>query len=278
MEFRFLFVAAAGFLAQGLFGELQAEELPRWELGIGVGGLYLSDYRGANERHGYLLPLPYGVYRGDKVSVDREGLRGKVFGSERVTLLLSVTGDLPVNSDKNQARAGMPDLDPTIEVGPSLEIQLWKGQAKQRLSLNLPLRTVIATDLSHFKNIGWVFAPHFDLKLPVFGTHDDSFIQFTSGPLYAGKKYHDYYYAVDPVFRTAERDVYAARGGYSGSYFTVGISWRLGDIWLGGFAGYDDLSGAVFADSPLVKDKKSLIVGGGIAYIFAKSQYKTNVP
>jgi len=277
MEFRFLFVAA-GFLVPGLFGELQAEELPRWELGIGVGGLYMSDYRGANERHGYLLPLPYVVYRGDTVTVDREGVRNKVLGSERVRLFLSVTAGLPVNSGKNQARTGMPNLDPTIEMGPSLEIQLWEGQAKERFSLELPLRAAVATDLAHFKNIGWVFAPHFDLKLPVFGSNDNGYVEFTLGPLYASNKYHDYYYAVDPVFKTAERDAYDARAGYSGSRFSVGFSRQVGDIWFGAFARYDDLSGAVFADSPLVKDKKSLMIGAGMAYIFAKSKREKGAP
>lgn len=277
MGFRFLFVAAA-VLAQGILDKLQAEELPRWELGVGLGGLYMPDYRGANERHGYLLPLPYVVYRGDKVTVDREGIRNKVLGREQVKLFISVTAGIPVRSDKNQARAGMPDLDPTIEIGPSLEIQLWEGQTKEQLTLALPLRAAVATNLSHFNGIGSVFAPHLELKLPIFGAKDGGVLYFTLGPLYASNKYHDYYYAVDPVFKTAERDAYDARAGYSGSRLTVGISRRVGDIWLGVFARYDDLSGTVFADSPLVKDKKSLMVGGGIAYIFAKSKREKDLP
>jgi outer membrane scaffolding protein for murein synthesis (MipA/OmpV family) len=277
MGFRFLFVAAA-VLAQGILDKLQAEELPRWELGVGLGGLYMPDYRGANERHGYLLPLPYAVYRGDKVTVDREGMRNKVLGLEQVKLFISVTAGILVHSDKNQARAGMSDLDPTFEIGPSLEIQLWEGQTKEQLTLALPLRAAVATNLSHFKNIGWVFAPHLDLKLPVFGAKDNGILDFTLGPLYASNKYHDYYYAVGPVFKTAARDAYDARAGYSGSRLTVGISRRVGDIWMGAFARYDDLSGTVFADSPLIKDKKSLMVGGGIAYIFAKSKRETNAP
>src|SRR5713226_9221439 len=163
---RFLFVAAA-LLTQGTLDKLQAEELPLWEVGIGLGGLDIPDYRGANERHGYLLPLPYVVYRGDKVTIDREGVRNKVLGLERAQLFLSANIGLPVNSGKNQARAGMPDLDPTFKIDPSLKIQVWEGQKKDQLSLNLPLRAAVATNLSHFKNIGWVFAPHLDLKLPV---------------------------------------------------------------------------------------------------------------
>jgi MipA family protein len=277
MGFRFLLVVAA-LLAQGILDKLQAEELPRWELGVGLGGLYLPDYRGANERHGYLLPFPYLIYRGDKVTIDREGMSTKVLGLEHVKLLISVTAGIPVHSGKNQARTGMPDLDPTIEIGPSLEIQLWEGQTKEQVILALPLRAAVATNLSHFNGVGWVFAPHLELKLPIFAAKDDGVLEFSLGPLYGSNKYHDYYYAVDPAFKIAERDAYDARAGYSGSRFTVSFSRRVGDIWLGAFARYDDLSGAVFADSPLVKDKKSLMVGGGIAYIFAKSEREKNAP
>ncbi len=277
MGLRFLVIVSALF-AQGILGGLHAEELPRWELGVGLGGLSMPDYRGADERHAYFLPLPYVIYRGDRVSIDREGVRNKVLGLDRVKLFLSITAGIPVHSDRNQAREGMPDLDPTLEIGPSLEMDLWEGRGKEKLSLGLPLRAAIATNLAHFRNVGWVFAPNLDLKLPIFGPDEDGVLDFSLGPLYASNKYHDYYYAVDREFATAERPAYDAHGGYSGSRFTIGLSRRVGDIWFGAFARYDDLSGAVFADSPLVKDKRSLMLGGGIAYIFAKSKVEGAPP
>jgi hypothetical protein len=41
-----------------------AELLPLWEVGAGVGVLNLPDYRGAESRSNYVLPVPYFIYRG----------------------------------------------------------------------------------------------------------------------------------------------------------------------------------------------------------------------
>ena len=43
-------------------------------------------------------------------------------------------------------------------------------------------------------------------------------------------------------------------------------------FWVGAFARYDNLSGAAFVDSPLVKDKESFMVGIGVAWILMESK------
>jgi len=55
---------------------VRAGELPRWELGLGLAGLSIPDYRGSDEQRGYLLPLPYVQYRGEIFQIDREGAHG----------------------------------------------------------------------------------------------------------------------------------------------------------------------------------------------------------
>ena len=55
-------------------------EKPLWELGLGVGGLYLPDYRGSDQSQGYLAPLPVLVYRGTWFKSDREGTRAMLAG------------------------------------------------------------------------------------------------------------------------------------------------------------------------------------------------------
>src|ERR1700687_5860871 len=95
------------------------EELPLWEAGVGVTGLSIPDYRGSDEHHGYLFPLPYLVYRGDILRADRKGMYGLLYHSQRVELNISFDGSVPVKSDRNTARTGMPNLDPTIQIGPS---------------------------------------------------------------------------------------------------------------------------------------------------------------
>ena len=61
----------------------RAELLPQWEFGFGATAFTLPDYRGSDERRGYLFPLPFVVYRGEKVRVDRQGFRGLRFNFMR---------------------------------------------------------------------------------------------------------------------------------------------------------------------------------------------------
>jgi len=244
-----------------------AQEEPRWELGVGVAGLSIPAYRGSTERDRYILPLPYGTYTGDAVAVDREGIRGKLFRSERLRLELSIDAAPPAKSTSG-ARVGMPKLDPVIEAGVSLGINLARS-GTSRWSLNLPLRAANATDIVHTHPLDWTFEPHVKF---VSGNHGGWEYDVSAGPTYAAEEYHDYYYEVAPEFATAARPAYNARGGYSGSRITVTVSKRFGQFWIGAFARYDDLSGAVFRASPLVGTDRAFMAGAGIAWIFARSQ------
>jgi outer membrane scaffolding protein for murein synthesis (MipA/OmpV family) len=259
-------------VALALSATARAEQTPLWEVGFGFAGLSMPDYRGADERQGYVLPLPYVTYHGDLVKVDRKGVYSRLFKSERVTLDFSVDAGVPVKSAENSARHGMPDLDPTFEIGPSLEICLWRNCAAGRqLMVRLPLRAVFASDFKSIESIGWVFHPHLnydDRQLLPGGWN----FGVALGPLYAGERYHDYYYQVAPAFATAARPAYDARGGYSGLRTTVAVSRRFDHFWIGGFARYDDLSGVAFEDSPLLRVRRAFMAGFGVAWILAESR------
>ncbi len=255
----------AGVVAMMIATAVCAESPPRWEFGLGFGGVSLPDYRGAKARSGYVLPLPYVSYSGERVSVDREGMRGGLFRSERVRLDFSAAAAPPAKSDSG-AREDMPELDPAIELGPSLVIDL--GKRDGRWSLHLPLRAVVASDFTHTESLGWVFSPYLKYAVGKNGAWE---YDVSVGPMYASEAYHDYYYEVDPVFATAARPAYDASHGYSGTRVTFTLGKRFDGYWLGVFARYDNLSGAAFESSPLVETDSSLIVGGGIAWILARS-------
>jgi outer membrane scaffolding protein for murein synthesis (MipA/OmpV family) len=256
----------------------RAAELPLWEFGLGPIGLRLPDYRGSDESRSYIYPFPYFIYRGDFLRVDREGVRGILFESDRVELGLSLNGTPPTDSDKNRTRQGMPDLDPTLEIGPRLNLTLAQDRVRDwRLELRLPLRAAMALDLPDARGIGWVFAPHLSLDMrPSFlgGTWN---FGVQAGPLFATGTYHRYFYAVDPQFATPERPAYSPGGGYSGTLALVYLSRRIGSFWLGGFARYDTLNGAVFEASPLVKSDHSVMAGISVAWVFSQSQQKVTV-
>lgn len=250
----------------------QAEPKPLWELGFGVAPMVLPDYRGSNESRGYFLPLPYIVYRGEVVRIDRQGIFARLIDSRRVRLDLSFDAGPPVDSSKNEARAGMPDLDAVFEVGPSIEICLWNECGAERVAqFRLPVRAVFSTDFGSIESRGGMLFPHFNLDLRDIGPGGGWRFGASLGALYATERYHDYYYEVLPAYATATRPAYDADGGYSGARVAVTLSKRFRHWWVGGFIRYDDLSGTAFADSPLMRIDHSLQAGFGVAWVFDES-------
>jgi MipA family protein len=258
-----------GFLSPG---RTFCEEKPLWELGVGLGFLEMPDYRGSSKSRSYLLPYPYLVYRGDILKVEKERISGRIFETERLLLDLSFNGSVPVKSSDNPDRQGMPDLDPTFEMGPSLNITLLENrQDHYKLTLTLPVRATFSTDFSSVRHEGWVFHPRLNFEksdvIPGSGLN----LGLSTGPMFADQGYHRYYYTVDPVFATSSRPSYSAGAGYSGSTVTIGLNKILKPFILNAFVSLDFLQGAVFEDSPLVKNKNSLMYGCAVSWIFRQS-------
>jgi outer membrane scaffolding protein for murein synthesis (MipA/OmpV family) len=93
-----------------------------------------------------------------------------------------------------------------------------------------------------------------------------------AGLLFANERQHDYYYQVDPAFATPARPAYDADGGFSGSRFGFALTGRKRDLWAALFLRYDNLSGAEFEDSPLVRTRHSLTAGFSVAWVLARSR------
>lgn len=252
-------------------GHAFAAEKPLWELGAGISALSLPDYRGSDQTSLYAIPFPYLVYRGEFLKADRHGIRGTFFGRDRIELNLSLGASLPVNSDDNRARQGMPDLQPTVEFGPSLDLNLWRTPDRRtRLNLRLPVRTAV-TVKGGMDDIGWVFSPRINLDIADIAGLAGWNMGLLAGPMYGSERNHDYFYAVAPQYATVGRPAFDAKGGYAGSQFMMTASKRYPKYWLGAFVRWDSLEGAVFADSPLVKSEDYFAAGAGIAWILGES-------
>jgi MipA family protein len=250
----------------------RADLRPEWEFGLGASALTLPDYRGSDESRGYLLPFPYLIYRGERLRVDRQGVRGIFFESDRVEFNLSLNATPPVDSADNRAREGMPSLDPTIEIGPRLDLTVARDRAREwSFELRLPLRAAIATDFSHTKHVGWVAYPHlhFFTRPELGGVKWNLGVQ--AGPLVATDDYHEYFYGVEEAFARPDRPAFTAAGGYSGALALVSLTRRFPRFWVGGFARYDTLKGAAFEASPLIRRNYSVMAGFAIAWVFLES-------
>lgn len=248
-----------------------AQEKPLWEFGMGVGALAFPDYRGSDESQVYPVPVPYFVYRGDIFKADRDGARAELFDRKYAELSISVNATIPVESEHNAARRGMPNLRPTVELGPSLDLHLWHSDdARMKLDLVMPLRAPVTVE-SAPRSIGWVFAPRVNLDVADVAGRQGWNLGVGAGPLFADRKFHRYFYSVAPRFATPSRPEYEAKGGYSGMHLLAAISKRFPDFWVGAYMRYDALHGAAFDDSPLVKTKSYLAGGFGIAWMIGQS-------
>lgn len=253
-----------------------AEEKPLWEVGVGVGALSFPDYRGSSRQRSHVIAVPYFVYRGDFFKADRDGIRGVFFDSDRVELNLSLGASLPVDSEGNDARRGMPDLRPTVEFGPSLEFNLWRAaDHNARVDLRLPLRVGYAVK-GPVKPVGVTFSPFINLDVDPFGNSGWN-LGMMAGPIYANARQHRYFYDVEPQYALPDRPAYKASGGYSGAQFIAALSKRFDGYWVGSFVRYDTLRGAAFADSPLVERDRAWAAGVAIAWVLGESSRKVEV-
>jgi outer membrane scaffolding protein for murein synthesis (MipA/OmpV family) len=242
---------------------------PLWELGLGVAGLSLPDYRGSDRSRAYLLPLPYIVYRGTWLKADRDGARALLFEAPRVKVDVSAAATTPARSSDNTARAGMADLPGTAEIGPNLNVWLaGSPQQRWRLELRVPVRAAVTVQRSP-KSIGATLSPNLNLDLGGVGGGWN--VGLLAGPLFADRRYHEHFYGVDAADATPDRPAYRAHGGYAGWRAVAASSRRFGDTWVGAFARYDGLGGAAFDDSPLVRRRSTFTFGIGVSWILKTS-------
>jgi len=243
---------------------------PFWEFGMGIAGLNLPDYIGARHRQSVVFPIPYLIYRGERLTIGRLGATSDLLTTRRSRLYLSLGAGVLVSSGQNGPRRDMPELFPTFEAGPAFQIYLGENRANHSWSVRLPVRAVIATDLKDYEKAGWVFAPDIHLESKtVLPTWE---ISFSAGPGYGSDRYHDYFYAVLPQYATASRPVYEAKAGYGGMRTGFTLRKRYPAYWLGMFVRYYNLSGATFQNSPLVETPHGLMVGAGISWILSTSE------
>ena len=274
---KFVQMPAAVALAALLPASLcHADSLPLWEAGLGVAAMTVPDYRGSDVSSTYVLPAPYFVYRGKFLKADRKGMRSTLYDSDKVEVNISLNGTLPVRSKNNPARAGMADLKPTVELGPTASFSLWSSaDDKIKLDFRTPVRASITAESSPHQ-IGWLFSPNLNIDIKDPLDMPGWNLGMLVGPLINDRKYNGYFYSVGAADATATRPAYTAAGGYAGSQLTMALSKRFPGYWVGGFLRYDTLAGAAFEDSPLVKQRSAVSAGFAVSWVFGVSSTRVS--
>jgi len=269
MKQSFIAVLALATLA----GPVVAAERPLWELGVGVGGLRLPHYRGSDQSHNLVVPVPYVVYRGEIFKSDKDGTRAVLLNTESLDFDLSVAVSAPTNSRSNNARRGMADLAPTFELGPNMNWTVAR-EGNWKLDLRWPVRAV-ATLQSNPQMVGWTSTPNANLDIANLGGWN---LGLLFGPVINSRHMNGHFYDVTPSEATAQRPAYSAAGGYAGSQFVTALSRRYESSWAGFFLKYDTLRGAQFADSPLVRRRDNLSFGFAMSWVLKTSDAMVSIP
>ncbi len=262
------FILLAGVLLSNWVTADTEEGSPLWELGVGVAALSQAHYFGAADNRALMLPVPYFKYRGKVLRADREGIRARLFTSERLSLGITGSGSFGADSDDDEARRGMPDLDVLGEFGPNLRVDLVDSD-NLHLQLQLPIRAAFSFGDKLGEYQGWTSNPRL-----VASMHADGWDYETSfGPIFSDQNYHAYMYDVAPEFSLPERPEYTASSGYTALRMGFNMSRYLGkNLHINGFLRYFNLQGAENADSPLFRREHNYWAGVTVSWVLQRSR------
>jgi len=243
------------------------------EYGIGVTRLSFPHYPGSDESHVVVMPFPYLTYYSERVELDGSDLQGRLWQGERFGLDISSGGALRVDADDNEAREGMEDLGWLGEIGMALRYSpRWTpgNPDTWQYRLSLPLRQAVELDGSSLSRTGWVLAPNAEVQRDFhLGRHQWEF-QGRLSARYGSQDYHQHFYGVPESAATADRPAYQPEEGLTAYVASMGLAWRQGPWWLGGFVRHEDFSSSVVSDSPLLREERQQSLGLSAAYIFGK--------
>jgi outer membrane scaffolding protein for murein synthesis (MipA/OmpV family) len=241
----------------------------RWELGVAAGGGSQQAYPGADENTRGGRAIPYFIFRGERLRVDRGSVSVRALRTPAFELDIGTSGALGSSASDVKVREGMPDLGDLIEFGPRLTWNLGEGPGDGRWRLQLPLRGVFDLDDS----LAWrglTFEPEIEFSRRTAGGWRYS---MSLSAIIGSERFNDLYYQVDPAFATPTRPAYDARAGLVTWRLAVGVSRWLSPDWrVFAAARVDHVAGAANRASPLVLRQAGGSVGVGVQWVFFRSQ------
>lgn len=250
-------------------------QVPKWELGVAAVGFNTPDYPASEQNNWNFAGAPFIIYRGDFLRVgDGSAVRGVFFENDHIQFDLSFGGAFDVESDENDARRGMRDLDFIGEIGPALRLYGMRSELLGDLFLQIPVRAAFETDLSYVEQRGWVTEPEVNyLKRDILGTGLNLSLRASS--YFGTEDYNDTFYEVTAPDVTPTRAAYNADAGYIGSEAGMGLSFPVGDsvrVFTNAKVGWWD--GSANQNSPLYRQDTTYSFGGGLVWSFYQSDEK----
>lgn len=265
-------LALCAALAGTSFACAQGSEgaaLPLWEAGLFAGALTTPAYPASSQRNQRALVLPFLVYRGEVLRADRNGIGARMLHTDKVEFDIGFSGSLPASSNDLELRHGMPDLGTLIEFGPRVKVKLSEPAPDQRVTFELPLRTVLEFN-GGVRQVGYALEPKLAYEWRQRG---DWRLKGAFSLVIGDQQLNQYFYDVPLAYATATRPAYAAQAGLIGSRLTLDGGRRLGpDVNLFAFARYDLHEGAANRASPLFAQSQGASIGLGLTWTLGRSQ------
>lgn len=261
------------FIAVNAFARLEqvASTKPLYEFGIVAGGGFVPDYPASDQGRIRYLGAPIIRYRGLRFRSDEEdSMKARIFTDPLYGFDLSASGSFPANSDKNEARKGMRDLDWIGELGPRFYLYLIKTD-KIWVRLFFPVRYAFSTDLTSATYQGLVFAPSFNTRF-YFDESKFNSIIFAVTRTYTTHHLQEYFFEVDPKFARTNRPEYNAESGYLST--SAGLAFIREKENIGIYTGFgiNSYKGSANSGSPLHRTDYTYGVFVGMSYIFHQSE------
>lgn len=247
----------------------EPDGLSLWEVGAVGFAVSQQAYPGASARVNRGLALPFLIYRGEFLRVDRASAGIRAFRTPTVEVDVGVAASFGSRSEDIEVRRGMPDLGTLVEFGPRLKWNIGPGPGNGRFRAEFPLRGVF--DLNeHLAHKGMAFEPELIFERRARGGWRYS---TSIGAVWGDRRLADTFYGVAPIYAMAGRNAYVADSGLITWRLSASVSRNLSpDLRLFGFARADSVKGAANESSPLVQQKTGASVGLGLTYTWKRSQ------
>lgn len=256
------------------------EGKPLWEAGVFTAAYRGPLYPGSKDSQNKILPVPFVIYRGEKIRIGDESIiKAIAVEKERFKLDISLGAAFNADSGDSKIREGMPNLDFMFEVGPEASFLLNENESKKRPSetwLNLQFRSVFSTDFGEINHRGYVFQPEISYRKDNLIFTDSSFF-FTLAPTYATAKTHQYFYDVKQKYVNEQRSFYQADAGYFGTKVSIANRVQISDnlmMFVGVQLGF--WHAAKNDDSPLFQENFTYAVALGVKWRLYKSDKRVH--
>lgn len=258
------------------FSSIHTAAKPLYELGLlGAGGT-IADYPASDQTRLRSLVIPYFIYRGDILKSDQQqGTRLSLLSSDKIDVDFSFGGSFQTDTDKNDARRGMPKLDWTIELGPRLLYYFYKNPEFAQVRMGLPLRSAFATDFQRIRSVGYTVSPTFQIDLYDVFTSNLNFY-FIANYDWLDEGLADYFYQIDPQYQTAERASYDARSGGLGYDLSLSSKYQTGNMMMLLAARYSNYADSSNRQSFLHKKDDNWTYFMAVGWVFYKSEEMSN--